>query len=112
MSVSFEFYKNDFHGIKISSETEFDAAEVKARAYVDRVTFERTKRMDELTHDVQMAICAVAEVYFDADSTSMIASENNDGYSVSYRDGRSSLRRMLRQSAETFLPSELLYRGL
>ena len=55
MPVTFEFYQNDFHGIKILSEAEFNAAEVKARAYVDRVTFERTKRMEELTHDIQMA---------------------------------------------------------
>ena len=69
------------------TETEFLAAVEDASAEVDRYVFGRISAGAEITADIKKAVCSAAEVVSDRQavlSRGVIASENVDGYSVSY----------------------------
>ena len=104
--VDYGYYKYRFGGMAISFPEAFIGASLKAEAYINKITF---GRITEVTDDIKNAVCAVCEVYAAYDGREGIAGENNDGYSVTYKDDR---ERQLYEAARTFLPSELLYRGL
>lgn len=84
--VDYQYYRDVFHGSSMS-EAEFPNAEIEAEAFVDAVTFGRIRRLDEVPVCVKDAICSAADVMHEylRGRESDIASENNDGYSVTYR---------------------------
>lgn len=85
--VDYPYYWDVFHGSFIS-EAEFPNAEIEAEAFVNAVTFGRLRRLDKIPDCVKDAICSAADVmgeylkYRDSNK----ASENNDGYSVTFRE--------------------------
>lgn len=109
--ADFEYYKNEFCGVVIATKEQFDALEVRARAYVDKLTFDRAKAH---THEesVKNAVCACCEVYAQYGGHEGISSENNDGYSVTYISNSRLEGTRLYNSAALYLPTELLYRGV
>lgn len=117
--ADYAFYIEVYKG-KLNQE-EFDRNIIKACAYVRRITFGRADQYADL-EEVKCAACAVCEIYAEdakkrsAHNGMNIASESNDGYSVSFAQeqltgetAESLLKRKAYEAAETFLmPTGLL----
>ena len=95
--ADYAYYVADFAGTALT-EDEFPSYAKKASALVDYVTFGRIEALgpERVIDAVRDATCAVAEKLKQFDSARVtdsdgraLASENNDGYSVSFRDGDS-----------------------
>lgn len=113
LTVDYDFYCGVFHG-KMPRE-DFERLSVYAAAYLDEVTMSRTA--DTLTADVEerakRAFCAVADAYLLNEQGGGIASETNDGVSVTYVGNSKTESRRLYEAAALFLgPTGLLYRGV
>lgn len=111
ISVPYAFYASPYHG-KLSEE-EFLRHGVMAAAFLDELTFGRVT--DKLPEDVQnkarLAFCALCDAYA-KEETANIASEQNDGISVTYAAQKGSTEERLRNAAALFLSGTgLLYRG-
>jgi len=121
--MDYGYYRDDFGGRVISAE-DFPPLARKAEAYIQYLT--GGKSADCQMGAVMDAVCAVCEVYA-ADKAKIqvqgdareVASENNDGYSVSYvTEGQAgqvheeTLREKAYQAAYPYLAfTGLLYRG-
>lgn len=115
LSVDYAFYTEVFHGRL--SETEFVRQAVYASAYLDDVTMGRTSgAVDEaLTERVKLALCAVADAHAKNEEIGDLASETNDGVSVTYRstgEGASKAARLYDAAAAFLGGTGLLYRGV
>lgn len=106
--VGFDYYKDVFMGSDITSPKDFSKLELRAMAYVDRITF---GRITEMTESVKCAVCSVCDVLKKRIVRSGIKQEKNDGYSVTYSDGFGDYDDLY-MAASVFLPAELLYKGI
>ena len=111
ISVSYSFYVSVYHGSL--PEDEFLRHGVKAGAFLDDLT--SGKANDALPEDVlvkaQLAFCALCDAY-SAESVGDIASETNDGISVTYAARKGTAEQRLRNAAAPFRSGTgLLYRG-
>ncbi len=105
MEVDYSWYKSVFCGTL--TEAEFRRYHVKACAYIRRITCGRANDTDA----VRMAVCEVAEALAH-EERDVVASESNDGISVTYRADNVSTERRLYQAALLHLSGTgLLYRG-
>lgn len=114
------FYENTFHG-EIIPEKAFPGMILKASIFVKFLTFSRVDEMEEIPEEVQLAACAVADVMYQDikardDAGREIASENNDGYSVSFVTSQSkttaTVEYRCKKAAYPYLAhTGLLYRG-
>lgn len=106
INVDYKFYTNEFKGTAIPAVA-FDRKSVDAEALVSKITFGRIHKYDLNPEDliaVKMAICAVAEVNYDAEQRKGIKAENNDGYSVTYSDtSDNTLRVRAVEAADLYL---------
>lgn len=109
--ADFVYYRSDFGGKTISSESDFNSVIGKASAYIDRITFGRAKEKSD-SEEVKKAVCAVAEVMCQNNSHYGISSENNDGYSVTYLNNSTKELRDQKRAAYLFLSDDLIYRGV
>lgn len=89
MYAGFEFYQKDYLGTLIKEEKAFARLSKRASECLDFFTFNRIDR-ENVSESVRLAVCSMAEVLFwiekrkqDHDGRE-IASESNDGYSVSF----------------------------
>lgn len=58
----------------------------RAEKLIDRLTFFRLDEIyEEHKEDVLRAVCAVAEILYNADAGKGVESEKTDGYSVTYK---------------------------
>lgn len=115
-----DFYKNTFHG-EIIPEKSFPGMILKASIFVKFLTFSRVDDMTEIPEEVSLATCAVADVMYQDrmrkdDAGREIASENNDGYSVSFVTSQSkttgTVEHRCKRAAYPYLAhTGLLYRG-
>ena len=116
LTVDYEFYKDTFHGQM--SESDFNRLSVYASAYVDELTMGRVSAdlPEDTQHRAKMALCAVADASRLTELGGGVASETNDGISVTYVAGVSMAKsegRRLYEAAALFLaPTGLLYRGV
>ncbi len=111
--VDYEYYKESFYGSKIP-ENAFPRYEMRAEAFLHRITFGRVERLPEIPDEVKNAICAMAECSFREDKkTPGVKSENIDGYSVSFGNSTEVSRNTeLYGIAKTYLSTTgLLFRG-
>lgn len=111
ISVSYAFYVSVYHGTL--PEEDFLRHGVKAGAFLDDLT--SGKANDALPEDTlvkaQLAFCALCDAYAE-ESTGGIASETNDGISVTYAARTGTAEQRLRNAAAPFLSGTgLLYRG-
>lgn len=105
--ADYAFYQNEYGGKKVS-ETEFKPLSLKASALVDQITFHRA----EETNEVKMAVCAAVDSLSIPGDDGNIASENNDGYSVTYKaKTEQEIRTAAVNAIRDFLPKELTNRG-
>lgn len=113
--VSFEFYQEVYHG-SIADDKNFDNAELESEAFIDMITFGRIRRMEEIPDCVKFAICSVTDamVKFSESRKNNVASESNDGYSVTYASGvtDADCNREMQSRARRWLANTgLMYRG-
>ena len=116
--ADYTYYTDEYLGTKISSESEFAMYARRASAFIDQATYGRLTdmRSADIPGEVSEATCALAEKMYDLANTSdgKIASESNDGYSVSFRDtgGDQKQRKEFYATIRTYLDNTgLLYRG-
>lgn len=103
------FYESRYSsGAKIPLD-EFPLWELRAEAELNRITFGRFEKLTERTDNILMCICECAEVLYVQSMRDGIASENNDGYSVTYEKGGANTG--VYSAARRYLSGELLYRG-
>lgn len=100
--ATYEYYATEYLGNELDNE-EFLRYAKRASAEIDYVTFGRLKEKTEIPNEVKDAVCAVAEQMKASNtaatvSSSGVASESNDGYSVSYREVSSASLRNEYQS--------------
>lgn len=133
--ADYEYYSETFGGSTISS-SDFTYYANKACMKIDFLTFGRTARLEstdlpEETYEaVQMAVCAVSEIYYRYDTklaaraaatqNGAMKSESNDGYSVTYAGAEADDDSSLASSAdaeaveaigEYLAHTGLMYRG-
>lgn len=111
ISVPYSFYVASFHGTL--TEKEFDRCGVYARAFLDEMTSGRVNDTlpEETLLKARYAFCALCDGYA-AEADSNIASESNDGISVTYHARNGTAEQRLRNVAAPFLSGTgLLYRG-
>lgn len=117
--ATYAYYVGTYGGNSIP-ESEFPKYAKKASAEIDHVTFGRLKRKtdDEIPDEVRDAVCDVAERMHKIstiEEEGNYASENNDGYSVSYRDIGDSIsqQRDIHTTIRTYLAvTGLMFRGV
>ena len=117
--ATYAYYTAEYGGSALAEE-EFLRYAKRASAEIDHVTFGRLRALPEtqIPDAVRDAACAVAEQLCRFDKTAeggSIASEQNDGYSVSYRDtgGTAAQQREVRATIRTYLGNTgLMYRGV
>lgn len=115
-----EFYEKMFHG-KVIPENAFPGMILKASIFIKFITFSRADNMVQIPEEVKLATCAVAEtMYLDEQSKDVngreLASENNDGYSVSFvtsqSDSVGTVEYRCKKAAYPYLAhTGLMYRG-
>ena len=114
-NLNYEFYRGEdaYGGTAIKSDKAFKARAVKARAFVNRITFGRVEQIAEWDNNILCAICAVCDVFEAMDAADRnIKSVNNDGYAETYGStSQSAIERKAYQAARMFLPPALLYAG-
>ena len=99
--ADYPYYLNEYHGEKLGSD-EFNSIVRSATEHVRRITFGRANlHADE--EAVKLATCAVCEAIAEFNKSTIngrtVASENNDGYSVSF-------------VADSKTPEEILYKKI
>lgn len=82
--VDYAYYQKSFGGEL--DESMFNKSLKWATAKVNQLTFGRISRLDDIPECVKDAICAAIEKYATQEkkAASMVKSETNDGYSISY----------------------------
>lgn len=116
LTVDYHFYVGVFRGQM--AEADFNRLAVYASAYLDELTMGRTagELSAEIEDKAKMALCAVADAYRLNEQGGGVASETNDGISVTYVAGISNAKtdgRRLYEAAALFLgPTGLIYRGV
>ena len=124
--ADYAYYADEYAGDEIP-EASFPKYAKKASAVIDRVTFGRPRVVtdEDILNAVRDAVCAVAECLYKFDATRAtdeqgreIASENNDGYSVTFRntgtaDAQNAADAAVMDVIQTYLADTgLLYRGI
>lgn len=96
--TDYAFYRDTYSGDLIKDEIVFVRLALRASEWLDHFTFHRISQPDD---DVRLAVCAMAEVLFWQEKRKKkydgreIASESNDGYSVSFAGATDSERASL-----------------
>ena len=112
ISVDYEFYVQTFKGKM--DEADFERLNVKASAYLDRVTFGRIN--DSLPEDVQqkvrLALCEVADTFLLNEQGGELQSETVGPWSRSYQTSGKTAEQLSYSAAAQYLANTgLLYRG-
>ena len=116
--ADYEYYVNSYGGSVIPAAA-FSRLALRASAEIDHVTFGRIEQLGRVPDAVRNCTCELAERLQEQDTQSGAAagaaSENNDGYSITYRDdggeeGRAHERYLLIRSY--LATSGLMYRGI
>ena len=110
MDVPDDFYTKQFCGQLPQSE--FLRLSVKASAYLTQLTAGRVNAAlpAAVEDSVKYALCEVVDAMA-ANESAEIASESNDGASVSYKREGSSAQRLYNAAALHLATTGLLYRG-
>ena len=126
MYADYDYYQSTYHGTLISA-ADWPRREREASAFIDRITFGRLRHGWDVTTDVQNAVCTVAErlQLLDTQTAAQaqvasavgLASENTDGYAVTYRsptEAQQARNAALLNAASMWLPADepLRYAGV
>lgn len=113
--ADFAYYSGEYGGTM--PEADFKRLSRQASAFLDRVTFDRVAagQPEAVMEKVRAACCAVADAYLLNEQGGGVASETNDGVSVTYVAGVGSKTddQRLQEAAALYLAhTGLLYRGV
>lgn len=111
--ADFSYYKDTYCGEM--AEGDFKRLSRSASAYLDSVTFDRIAAVtdEKIKEKVKEACCAVADTLLRKEQRDGIASETNDGISVTYTTEGSTDEQRLYRAAVLYLGNTgLLYRGV
>lgn len=87
--AEYEFYQSEYLGDRVTDESTFNRLAKRASAKLDHYTMGRIDQSD-CGNAVRLAVCSMVDILFwdekrkTAHEGREIASESNDGYSVSY----------------------------
>ena len=81
--TDYRFYKEMFTGAIIPDETAFNLSVIEAIAYIDRLTRGKCKKLAPIPDEVNMAVCAVAEVIHN-EKGNIVTSESVGNHSRTY----------------------------
>ena len=111
LTVDYEFYKNTYHGNKIS-ETAWPAFSRDAAAFLDMITSGR-EIPDEHMVACQMAVCAIADAAYRGGEEKQIASESVGKWTRTYQTDTKTDDMRKKDAAAIYLSNTgLLYRGV
>lgn len=102
--VSFEFYVNEYHG---GTVPESDWVRMEARAQLQMEKWKRSMSFSGEDRQVNLAICALADGLWEADSMGMLRSASIGSVSVEYRV--KNPEKMLLERISSFVD---VYRGV
>lgn len=117
--ANYTWYEDHYLGTLVAS-TDFDALELRASKYLDRLTFNRVADIVEADEDedevdaIKNATCAIVDELYNqsqADSDKAIKGESVGGHSVSYVDNTDLKRTQLekiREAAKLWMSSTRL----
>ena len=114
--ADYAYYSQEYGGTM--PEADFKRLSRQASAFLDKVTFDRIAagQPEAVMKKVRAACCAVADAYLLNEQGGGVASETNDGVSVTYVAGVSNAKtegRRLYEAAALYLAhTGLLYRGV
>lgn len=112
--ADYKYYKNEYHGNVVKTEDDFLRLAPRASAWLDRLTFGRSKD-NFIEEPVKMACCSVCDELFRQEPTDgrEITAEANDGVSIAYASGGKSANRKLYDATALYLMSTgMMYRGV
>ncbi|MBS7297536.1 MAG: hypothetical protein KIG65_00485 [Eubacteriales bacterium] len=104
--TDFEYYCEEYGGIELADEEEFERMAKKARLFIKHVTYTEPDFEDD---DVRSCVCALAEIYAQNNTVTSIVREKIDGYEAEYEDGANE--KILMHTVKLYLPPVMLYRG-
>lgn len=126
MYATYDYYTNTFGGVIIPAER-FNYMMREASAFIDCITFNRTKQMNpaDITDEIRNATCSVAESMYTLTDGSGIetgeskSSEKVGDYQVSFANPTTKSTKVIRNeeiyynlAKRYLLHTGLLYRGL
>jgi len=111
--AEYTFYQTEYLGDRITDESTFNRLALRASERLDYFTFGKIDGED-VSDSVRLAVCSMADILFweekrkNAHDGRELASESNDGYSVSFASASDTERqgltdRQLYQAAYAYL---------
>ena len=98
--AEFSFYQTEYLGDRITDESTFNRLALRASERLDYFTFGKIDGSD-VSDSVRLAVCSMADILFweekrkNAHEGRELASESNDGYSVSFASASDTERQGL-----------------
>ena len=107
--VDYEYYSVNYGGDEMPP-MKFYALEIRARKYIDSMTFNRIDYSKGVMEEVKLAICAVVSVKHDS---KQIVSEKTGDNSVTYVTSNISKEKEMYKEVKMYLADTgLLFRGI
>lgn len=111
--ADYDYYINEYGSRKIPEEM-FGFYAKKAEAFLNMITFDRIKRLEEVPELVKDAVCEMADIAYQYSKKPCgVRSEDIDGYKVAYNDsGSKQMNVEMTRAARLYLENTgLLYKG-
>lgn len=110
--ADYDYYLNEYSGNAVA-EADFARLSRQASAYLDSLTCGKIRGTWVDDSRVKDACCAVAEVVQKQEQGGEVASESNDGASVTYVTGNATPEQRMYNAASMYLSNTgLLYAGV
>lgn len=117
--VGYEYYSgtDGYMGVEIKDETTFNRMVKRVTPILDKITFNRVKKLTEIPDCVKDAVCAMCEAYAGLEvsgSERKIKSENNDGFSQTFKEyDENAIHKQVANAGKSYLANTgLLYKGV
>lgn len=111
--ATYDYYTDEYGGDM--PEIQFKRQAVRASLYIDKITFDRIKSLDNIPEGVKYACCEMCDVLYAYDMAKVdgkdVQSVSNAGYSVTFTSGTdvgSGIAGKLYELAELYIPTHLL----
>lgn len=110
--TDYSFYINLYGGENIPSDSKFSRYGLRASNFINKVTFNRIN-INDIPDEVQMAVCALSDAIYKNDQIGLKTTETVGNHTISYAQiSDSDMDKKLYNLVKTYLPDELLYRGI
>lgn len=110
--TDYGFYKTVYGGELIPSDMIFYRICLKASNFIRKTTFDRIKEGD-ISDEVQIAICEISDELYNNEKIGLKTTETVGNHTISYIQlSENELNKKIYSIAKTYLPNELLYRGI